>query len=645
VLQFALATVVACVLALLLLSRTPEGYHGTAPEGAEVVAGELIVRFDTDVTPEQRQALLEAAGASLQREMSLPGYVVLDVPMGQEVDTARTLAQSPVIASIDRETLRQPAGAPNDPAYPQQWHLPEVGLEAASEMSDGSGVIVAIVDTGVAYENYVNPETNDIFAPAPDLNSGSITDPCDVTAGIACWCETTSAACVCPGGIAPCANTIRNPHANDDYGHGTHIAGTVAQVTNNGVGGAGLAPAAHIMPVKACHYTLRAAPPNHPAKSVYGCKPQDLADAIVYAVKQGADIINLSITSPPSSINPIGSITQAERDALALAEDAGVPVFAASGNDDLNKLTYPSAVPSVVAVGAIGMNEVRAGYSNYGPDEDGGLLDIVAPGGDPTREGAASHVFQQSYAACTRATSFVTFPPVTQCHGTSMAAAHASGVAALVLSRFPDLPLDDLRDLLRCSAKDLGDPGIDQRYGSGLIRADIALLDLDADDIPDCIDPDVPTPSPFPTPVNNCLFPSTTPSLSPSPTPSPTPEPTIAESSTPDTVESPTPTSSVTPSPDPMATPPPSPSESPGEPTPSPEPTPAMDCGDVDCSGDVNPLDALGIIAWTATSLPIAQCIGLGFVTCDDVLDSADAISVLSYSGGITQTIGCPTPQ
>ncbi len=600
--------------------------------GENTVSGELIVQFGPETTHEQREAILHSVNGSIQRELSLPGYVVVDLPAGRETRAGALLAQSPAVASVDQEVLRQPAGVPDDPAYPQQWHLPIIGLEAASDLADGAGVTVAVVDTGVAFETYVNPETNDSFAPAPDLSGTSFVDPCDVTNGVPCWCETTSVACVCPAGIAPCANILRNTHANDDYGHGTHVAGTIAETTNNGAGGAGVAPQALIMPVKACAYTFRAPPPDHPEKSGYGCKPQDLADAIVYAAKQGADIINLSISSPPEPGSPKGSITQAERDALAVAEAAGVPVIGASGNDDLNNLTYPAAVPSVVAVGAVGMNKIRASYSNYGLDEDGGLMDLVAPGGDASREGTQSYVRQQSYTACTRAESFLVFPPVTPCQGTSMAAAHVSGVVALLLSRFANLSLDDVRDILQCGAEDLGNAGPDERYGAGLVRADWVLTDSDADGIADCIDPFVPTPTPFPSPFNNCLVPIT---QSPTPTPSPEPPPT----------ETPVASASASPTatPDPMATPTPTPT--PVGQTPSPTPGIVSECGDVDCSGSVNALDALGIMAWAATSLPIAQCIGLGYTTCDEVLDALDAAAVLSYSGGLTQTIGCSVPQ
>lgn len=615
----------------------------TANSSAPAVPGELIVRFRDGATAEQRDALLAASGMTLKREMSLPGYVVASVPPGQEEQAGAALALSPAVATVERDIIRRPASAPNDPYYSQQWNMPMIHLDAARDISDGSGATVAVVDTGVAFEDYFNAAKNKQFARAPDLSATTFVDPCDATGSVPCWCAQVTANCVCAAGPAPCANELRNPHANDDDGHGTHIAGTVAQDTDNGYGAAGIAPGAAIMPVKVCT--------NLPGQG-YGCPTADLADGVSYAAQQGADVINISITGLQSN-----GLSDAERAALNLAESLGVVVVAASGNRGDNLVDYPAAVASVISVGAVGMAQQRASYSNYGLGEAGNRLTIVAPGGDPAEEGPTSFIWQQTYDSCRSAIDYTSFPVVTSCYGTSMAAAHVSGVAALLRSAFPGLSSQDIRATLTCSAADLGDPGPDLRYGAGLVQADAALKDLDHDGIPDCIDPSVPTPTPtplptFPPPTDNCIAPSITPSPSPSPTPEPTPTetPTPAPSDTATATAPPTdtPTPEPTATPDPMATPTPTPTITPEQPSPPPKKTPTPQptlfipgCGDVDCSGAVNAADALGVVAFSASSLPIAQCIGLGYVTCDSVLNAADAVAILRYSGQLPSATGC----
>src|SRR5262249_40793645 len=155
------------------------------------------------------------------------------------------------------------------------------------------------------------------------------------------------------------------------------------------------------------------------------------------------NVINVSITGPQS-----GGLSAAERTALQQASDNDVVVVAASGNEGDNLLDYPAAVPGVISVGAVNMNSTKASYSSYGQGEGNKGLDIVAPGGDPSQEGSTSVILQQTYATCTSATDFTTFPDATPCWGTSMATAHVSGVAALIRSRFPSVSANDVRTIL-----------------------------------------------------------------------------------------------------------------------------------------------------------------------------------------------------
>jgi serine protease len=669
-LRVALSGVIAAALLAAIGLAWPFGGAGSgeffANEAAPTVSGQLVVQFRADTSPEQRDALIAASGATIKRQMSLPGFVVVTVPAGQEDRAGRALADSPAVATVETDLIRQPASAPNDPYYPQQWNMPMIGLDAARDICNdtcGSGVTVAVVDSGIAYENYRDPSTGIDYARAPDLAKTTFVHPCDTSgSNNACWCATVDTNCSCEvGQQAPCLNTLRDTHANDDYGHGTHVAGTIAQNTDNGYGAAGIAPRARIMPVKVCAPYSTVDPKTGKPLTKYGCPRSAIADGINYAVERGADVINVSIYGDRKD-----RIDEAERDALTRAEDAGIAVVAASGNggeDGIpDNLGYPAAVHEVIAVGAVGIQENRASYSNFGYDESDSLMDLVAPGGDPLE---GSVIWQQTYDRCTSlakdpdtdppSSVYVQpltthFPDVTACVGTSMAAAHVSGVIALIKSRYPELTLNEVRAILACSARDLGEPGPDASYGAGLVQAGKALEDDDHDNIPDCIDP---------TPPNECQAPSPTPTLAPTPTdtptatPTPEPTPTATPTATPTETPSPTPTdtptltptatASGTASPTSTVEPSDSPTDTPlasESPTPSPTPV-ALECGDVDCSGSVNAADALGVVGWTASTLPVPGCIGLGYVTCDDRLDAADAIAILEHSAGLQQHTSC----
>ncbi len=655
------AVFAAGLLGVLLMAASARPSGTFVAHSGPVASGQLIVHFGTDVSPEQQAAVLSAHGATLSRNLLVPGYVVASVPAGSEAAVGQSLARSGVVATTEEDPIRQPAAAPNDPRYPDQWNMQMIGLDAAREQSDGSGVTVAVLDTGVAFETYDFGGTN--FGQAPDLAATTFVKPCDI------WAAPP------PNDPSNCPQS----HANDDYGHGTHVTGTIAENTDNGYGTAGIAPKAKIMPIKVCGRI-----PNPP---YYGCPDDKLAEGIEYAVQNGADIINLSIAGPEQ-------ISDAVRVALTAAQNSRVVVVAAAGNGTNGvghgTLDYPAAVESVISVGAVGIFENRAGYSNYGKGEALNQLDLVAPGGDPAAEGGSSVILQQTYSTCTSASGFTQFSPATSCTGTSMAAAHVTGVAALIESKFPGLTATQVRDVLDKCAQDLGDSGPDQQYGFGLVRADRALTDVNHDGRPDCIFPPPPTPHPTPfPPPNECAAQTLTPpppTFIPSPTPSGpmiTARPTVTQAGlsgaavSPGDTGTPTDTASATPTETPTATPSPTPTgsgtETPADtptvsaaptasgqtPTPvsSPTPTPTTTplptppptarhprCGDVDCSGAVNAADALGVLQWLSAALSDIPCIGLGYVNCDGPLDVVDVDMILRYSAALPINLpaGCP---
>ena len=245
----------------------------------------------------------------------------------------------------------------------------------------------------------------------------------------------------------------QDAHPNDDNGHGTHVSGTIAQTTLNGLGVAGVAFGTTIMPVKVL---------DAGGAGTY----QWISDGIYYAVNNGADIISMSLGGSASDITL--------QNAVSYAYTNGVVVVAAAGNGGKDGVgdpvcDYPAAYDAyVIAVGALQYDESKAPYSNYGPS-----LDVVAPGGntavDQNGDGYADGVLQNTFGNTTVDWAYWFY------QGTSMATPHVSGVAALLLTRNPSLTPDDVRSVLQSTAEDLGAAGWDSSFGWGLVDAEAAL--------------------------------------------------------------------------------------------------------------------------------------------------------------------------
>ena len=317
---------------------------------------------------------------------------------------------------------------PNDAFYSFQWHLDNngpggIGMEEAWDLSSGAGVVVAVIDTGVAYENYT--AGNGSYYLAPDLAGTSF--------------------------VAGRDFVNNDAHANDDNGHGTHVAGTIAQSTGNSIGVAGVAYSASIMPLKVL---------NASGSGTYSA----IAEAIRFAADNGAKVINLSLGGSSGS--------ETLRSALQYAFDMGVTIIAAAGNNGSSSISYPAAYNDyVIAVGATGYNNTRASYSNYGAG-----LDLVAPGGelcaptspyycitnDQNGDGYGDGVLQQTFSGATNNFGYYFY------QGTSMAAPHVAGVAALVISRGNATTPGSVRAALETTTRDLGVSGWDSIYGYGL---------------------------------------------------------------------------------------------------------------------------------------------------------------------------------
>ena len=318
--------------------------------------------------------------------------------------------------------LAVPAAAPAaDPLVRFQWHLPAMQAPAAWRVSRGAGVTVAVLDTGVAYED------RGPYRRAPELPAARLVAGRDLVGG------------------DPHPDDV--PPSGERRSHGTLMATIIAATAGNGVGGAGVAPEASIMPVR----VLR---PDRSGAA------RTIAAGLRFAADHGAQVANLSIAGPAPS--PV------LRDAVRYATAKGVTIVAAAGNDGRPAVSWPAAYPQVIAVGAVGKDRVRAGYSNFGS-----ALDLVAPAGAgediETGFGPPDGVLGQtlrggpaSFCFCLAAS-------------TSAAAAEVSGVAALLIASGRATTPAAVRAALRRGARDLGPPGSDREYGAGLVQAKAAL--------------------------------------------------------------------------------------------------------------------------------------------------------------------------
>jgi len=241
-----------------------------------------------------------------------------------------------------------------------------------------------------------------------------------------------------------------NGDAIDEDGHGTLTAGIIAATMHNGEGIAGIAPNVQILPIKVSPGYVQSTGGTRAEQLIDNISAinYNFQDPIRYAAnpaRGNTKVININFATSIEDPN--------EEVAIKEALDQGVLVVAAAGNSGNNMPLYPAAYDCVLGVGAVNSAEQRAGFSTYGLG-----VDVVAPG-----VGIYSTTLTDVDNGYTYA------------HGTSFASPHVSGLAALIFSARPDLTAWDVREIIMRSAKDLGTPGFDDKYGYGLIDGDAAL--------------------------------------------------------------------------------------------------------------------------------------------------------------------------
>jgi len=447
----------------------------TGASGAHYVAGRVIVKFRDGLSSTSRVRTMSAVSqtASVSERPSYANFDIVRIDPGEDPEAvAAALRQQPDVEYAQPAYRVHTAFVPNDPYYKDlQWNLPLIDLERAWDIQPAaaSNITVAVLDTGVAYTNVsktfhaaafhddqgtLYPALGDLlltFVAAPELGPASrFVAPRDFI-----WDTSVPV---------------------DLDGHGTHVSGTIGQLTNNGLGVAGVAFNVKIMPVKVIDsmWDDIFGSPNFGTDDV-------VARGIRYAADNGAKIINMSIGRE-------GDPAPVIEDAVKYAVGKGVFIVIAGGNafEDGNPkeilADIASRVQGAVSVAAVDPSRAHAHYSSTGS-----YIELSAPGGTDRGFGRNGYVFQQTYDFMMTDT-FLLPPSLFSAPrfdvlaligyvGTSMATPHVSGVAAMLMQQGITDPAA-IEAALERFATDLGDKGRDNTFGYGLIEARDTLRGL-----------------------------------------------------------------------------------------------------------------------------------------------------------------------
>ncbi|MFH1810822.1 MAG: S8 family serine peptidase [Pseudomonadota bacterium] len=383
--------------------------------GADDQPTQVLVDF-TEVDAQGLSELAKSMGVNLRFNSEFSdadeNFAVVEADSPGMVQRLISLFQGRAdVESVEPNYVYHGLFTPDDPMLKHQWHMDMIHMADAWAKARGRGVVVAVIDTGVS-------DGKGKLKPVEDLD---------------------------PDRFVPGYNFVSDsPDASDDHAHGTHVAGTVAQSTDNGKGVAGVAFEARIMPIKVL-------------SARGGGTVSDIAEGIRWAVRHGADVINMSLGGPFPSL--------ALARAVAYARSHGVVVVCAAGNSGRKGVGYPAAHSGSIAVSALGPDKTLSFYSSWGKQ-----VAIAAPGGDTrvdlNNDGIPDGVLQNT---------IVPGDPSRQGYfpfqGTSMASPHVAGVAALIIGQGITSP-DKVQDILEGSAESLGDG---EKYGAGMVDAAAAV--------------------------------------------------------------------------------------------------------------------------------------------------------------------------
>jgi serine protease len=438
--------------------------QGAAASGEAAGTDRLIIKYRSSVAAAQasagasvhaalHRAAQDAAARhglnlKLVRVGALDTHVMrLDrhLPHAEMQRLAREIAASDTsVEYAEPDRILQPMATPNDTQYGQQWHYYEatggLNLPPAWDKSTGSGVTVAVIDTG--YRPHVDLAANivagyDFIIDTAVSNDGNARDsnPQDPGDAVAAGeCGTGSAA------------------SNSSW-HGTHVAGTIAAVTNNGSGVAGVAFNAKVQPLRVL--------------GKCGGYTSDIADAMVWA--SGGTISGIPANATPArvinmSLGGSGACDTTSQNAINSARSRGTVVVVAAGNSNANAANFsPASCTGVITVAATDRNGGKSYYSNFGAN-----VAVAAPGGD-MRGSAANGILSTLNNGATSPGSDI----YAYYQGTSMATPHVAGVVALMLSKNPALTPDQVATALKGSTRPF--PGTCSQCGTGIVDASAAV--------------------------------------------------------------------------------------------------------------------------------------------------------------------------
>ncbi len=399
----------------------------------------VLVRFEATC---DREELCTREGLTLGRRTGTGSYLVhlADEACGE--DHARALATRlgavPGVTSAEPDWVVRTLSTPNDPEFNRQWNMRAIGAPSAWDIETGDeSIVVAVVDAGIV----AHPDLAGRLVPGYDFVSsaevaadgdGRDTDPTDPgdqasSSGLSLW-------------------------------HGTHVASIIAANQDDGYGCTGVAPGCRVMMLRAL--------------GLGGGFVSDASDAILFAAGRFTTADGSALPAPVRVINlsiGLDQDSQELRDACQTARDSGSFLIAAVGNNG-GSVQYPARYPSTFAVSAVDGKLLTTAYSSFGA-----TVDIAAPGGgtnvdqwnDGWHDGVLSAVRDETVDPAVWAHGYLV--------GTSQAAPHVAGAAALLLSMDPSLTTSDLDAILRATALDLGQPGDDIAYGSGLLQVHEAV--------------------------------------------------------------------------------------------------------------------------------------------------------------------------
>lgn len=368
-----------CLVACLAVSliAVPVLASGGA-EGQDFASDQILIHFKAGVGGEVKHKIHAKHGGQVVEEIGRINVQVVRVPAGKVLEKIKAYKREGAVDFAEPDYAVEAVSIPNDPYFGQQWGLARISAPQAWDVTSGAAVRIAVLDSGV------------------DLNHEDLT-----------------------GKVVVSKNFTRSRTFDDLYGHGTHVAGIAAAITDNGRGVAGTAYGSTVMNVKVLG-------DNGRGYSSW------VASGIIWAADTGAKVISMSLGSaaPSSTLE----------NAVNYAWNKGVLLVAAAGNSNGTTPLYPAYYQNCIAVAATDRNDAKAGFSSYGS-----WVDVAAPGVDifSTVPNHKNSLKMLNYGSLS---------------GTSMAAPHVAGIAALIYDQVTDADNDGfLNDEVRLRLESTAD--------------------------------------------------------------------------------------------------------------------------------------------------------------------------------------------